>query len=186
MKRKVAIVFVFAGIYILGFLTYNYFNTDKAIFNRVINANGYTVQHIGQSDPLEFFVKPEWISLEKDVKLNVNEKVIESHNTTIVLDEVWNRGEKISFSFHLTFEMNQNEGDFLYNYTVKKSSIISSTSHKDIVLFDKKHKEIEKNGTSKGPETSFSFNINKENLDFIRDGFYVVYHGLQLHEYSKN
>lgn len=185
MKRKVVIVFVFAGVYVLGFLSYNLFNTDKAIFNRVIKSNGYTVQHIGQTDPLEFFIKTEWIPLQKDQKISVNEKLIESHNTTVVLDEVWNQGENISFSFHLTFDMNQKEGDFLYNYIVRRDSYSSITSYKDIMLFNTRHSEIEKNGNSEGPGSSFSFGIHEQNLDLIRDGFYVVHNGLQLHEYSR-
>lgn len=184
MKRKVAIVFFFIGVYILGFITYNFFNTDKAIFNRVINANGYTIQHIGQTDPLEYFINPEWIPLEKDVKLNVNEKLIESHNTTIVLDEVWNRGEDISFSFHLTFDMNQKEGDFLNTFILNQDGSSTSIST-HIMLYDVQHNEIETNGIGVGL-SNFSFGINDENLDKIRDGFHVVHPGLQLHDYSKD
>ncbi len=185
MKRKVAIVFVFIGVYILGFITYNLFNTDKAIFNRVINANGYTFQHIGTIDSLEYFIKPEWIPSEKDKKIRVNEKLIESHNTTVVLDEVWNRGEDISFSFHLTFNMNQKEGEFLNTYisNVDGSSTSGSTH---LMLYDIQHNEIVTDGAGEGPGPFFSFDINKEKLDFIRDGFHVVHNGLQLHEYSKN
>lgn len=183
MKRKVAIVFVFTGVYLLGFLTYNFFNTDKAIFNRVIKANGYTIQHIGQPDPLEFFVKPEWVPLEKDVKLNVNEKLIESHNTTVVLDEVWNRGGNMSFSFELIFNMNPKEGDFLNTFILNQDGSSTSVST-HIMLYGVQHNEIATNGIGVGL-SHFSFGINDEDLDEIRDGFHVVHPGLQLHEYSK-
>jgi len=185
MKKKVAIVFVFAGVYILGFLTYNFFNTDKAIFNRVIKANGYTIQHIGQTDSLEFFIKPEWIPLKQDEKFSINEKLIELHNTSIVLDEVWNQGENISFSFHLTFNMNQKEGEFINTYISNQDGSATS-GMTQIMLYDIQQNEIVTNGIGEGPGSVFSFAINKENLDIIRDGFHVVNNGLQLHEYSKD
>lgn len=185
MKRKFVFVIVLTGVYILGFLTYNFFNTDKAIFNRVISMNGYTIQHNGKTDPLEYFIKPEWIPSKQGEKLSVNERLIELHNTSIVIDEVWNRGNNISFSFHLMFDMNHNGGEFLNTY-ISNEDGTSTSGSSQIMIYDKQQKEIASNGTGVGPGPSFSFNINKENLDLIRDGIHVVHSGLQLHEYSKN
>lgn len=182
------IILIYVGVFFLGFITYNMFKTDdEAIFQKVINSQGYTIKHIGKPEPLEFFIKPEWIAFNSGEEKKENKKLMERNNTTILLDMVINRENDIHFNFHPTFNMNQKGGEFMYIDMINDDgTFTSNTSPIDFALYDKNRNEIIIGAIGSGPESDFSFEIDKENQEQIREGFYVRYSGFHLYKYTKN
>ncbi len=187
MKSKSFVALVVVVIMVLYLSKFNEPSTQ--IQKDILDANGYLVSEITKNYPLEIFIKPEWIPLEDDKKLNLNVKLLEIENTTIYLQEVWNRGDfgdDIYFSFHTTYNLDSTEGRFLNNNVYNQDGSVSTdTSFDDFLIYDSKKNEIVIGETGTGPGSDFSFGVDESQFIEIRNGFYLNYSGMHLYEYSK-
>lgn len=173
-KPKRIVLFCLTSIVVLIF-AYKYYGsnyTNEGILNNVIDKDGYSLSLETEEIPLELFIKPEWIAFYQDERKELKVKLIELHNTTIWLDNVWNRGNDIYFSFTTSFNMNYKAGKFLYNGIFNTDGTFTSPSG-DVKLYDKDMNEFTVGQIGFGPEAAFSFGIQPEEQKLISEGFYV-------------
>lgn len=188
MNKRQKVFTISITIILIIFSLYGYYHlnySSKGILNNVTNRKGYSLFIQQEQVPIEIYIKPEWISYNTNEQKKLGIKVLDIYNTNIILDNVWNRGNDIYFSFHATFNMKYGSGEFLYNGIFNEDGTFSCPSSGKILLYDKIHKMIATGQTGYGPGADFSFGINPEEQMNIKNGFYVTYTGYILYGYSK-
>lgn len=177
-----------AAFFMLAYVVYNYYMkhySNDGILHNVITRSGYTLALRQEPVPVELLVKPEWIANDPDERKEPKIALLERDNTTIVLDNVWNRGSDIYFSFHTTFKMSRDNGSFLYNGLFRENGSFS-TAPVEVLLFDLDRNPIPVGQIGTGPGADFSFGVDPKYKERIRDGFYVSYTGFNLYNYAKS
>jgi hypothetical protein len=82
--------------------------------------------------------------------------------------------------------MNRKNGSFLYNGIFNNhGSFTDNMRDNDIILYTKDNERIEVGQRGIGPGSDFSFGIEPEDYEKIKNGFYVEYSGFILYEYLK-
>ncbi len=187
MKRKISVAIIL-GVFVLS-LSYHYYDTnysDHGILEKVKNRNGYVLNQVQEPISITLFIKPEWIPFDSDSKLTLNEKMLKIHNTNIILDNIWNRGNDIYFSFRTKYDLNYRGGEFVYNGIFNNDGTFSWSSKIDgTILYDKEQRRITVGQTGSGPEADFSFGIESENYSTIKEGFYIEYNNFILYQYAR-
>jgi hypothetical protein len=187
MKRKISVAIILGVVVLL--LSYQYYASnysDHGILEKVINRNGYILKQVQEPISITLFIKPEWIPFDSDSKLSLNEEVLKIHSTNIILDNVWNRGNDIYFSFRTTYDLNYREGEFVYNGNFNEDGTFTWSSKIDgTILYDKEQTRFTVGQTGSGPESDFSFGIGPENYSTIKDGFYIEYNNFIRYQYVK-
>lgn len=187
MTKRKNIVLIFLILLVIVTLIYRAYTihfTNEAIINKVIDREEYSLSLETKQIPVELFIKPEWIAFNKDERKELTIDLLEMHNTNILLDNVWNRGNDIYFSFATIFNMKYKEGEFLYNGFFNDDGTFTSPLE-EVKLYDKNMNEFPVGQTGTGPEASFSFGIQPEEQELIREGFYVKYNGFNLYRYYR-
>jgi hypothetical protein len=185
MKYK-AVLLIILVILMVGYSYYQENYSNKGITNHVIQKDGYTLDLAKTSVPIELFIKPEWIAYRSGEVKNLKIKLLEINHSTIILDNVWNRGNDIYFSFHTTFNMNYKSGTFLYNGIFNNDgSFSSSPDFGELRLLDPNKTSIPLGQIGIGPGSDFSFGIEPKDQKSIQKGFYITYTGFNLYNYSR-
>jgi hypothetical protein len=190
MKKRLKIgLFLIAILALIGGLKihkyYQNHYVSSKIFENIMERKEYSIIKKDKVK-VEIAIKPEWIPFETDKPQSLNIKLYKSHNTTIFLQQVWNRGNDIYFSFHTTFDGDYNNGEFLYNMIINEARTYTSAgSPEDFVLTDLQGNEIQAGQTGYGPGSDFSFGIELSEYNKIKNGFKVKYSGMTLYEYSR-
>ncbi|WP_308635717.1 hypothetical protein [Paenibacillus silvisoli] len=187
--KKMAVFIAIAALMVLGFFLFNRDHAELQTQEKILDANGYVVKPLKDVQPIEIFIKPEWIPFKSGERLKLDLKLMESDQTSIYLREVWNRGEfahDIYFSFQTRYKLNQDKGAFISNYSYNPDGTISrGHQHSDFHLYDSNKNEIMVDETGAGPGSDFSFGVDEGQFKAIKDGFYIKYTGMHLYEYSK-
>lgn len=187
MKRKITSILIICVLtLLLGYQFYSVNYSDHGILAKVTNRNGYVLNQVQEPLSIELYIKPEWIPFDSNHKILLNERLLNMHGTNIILDNVWNRGNDIYFSFHTTYDMNYRNGEFIYNGVFNDDGTFSWSSKIDgTVLYDKNKNKISVGQTGSGPESDFSFGVEPEDYSSIEDGFHVEYNNFILYQYEK-
>lgn len=186
MKRKITFTVIICTLIILLSYKYYYVNySDQGILEKVINKKGYSLNQVQEPISIKLFIRPEWIPFTPDQKLLLNEQLAKIHSTDIILDNIWNRGNDIYFSFRTTYELAYQGGELLYNGVFNEDGSFSWSSRIDgIILYDENGTRISVGQKGSGPESDFSFGIEPEDYEIIKNGFYVEYNDFVLYQYA--
>lgn len=188
LKRSLlAAAIALAVAILIGYSYYNRHYSGKAILDHVTSQEGYKLDMIQEQVPFEIFIKPEWIAFQPDERKAPGIILVQTHQTTILLDDVWHRGKfakDIYFSFHAVFNLKFKSGEFLYNGVFHDNGSVSSPTG-EITLYDRNKNKIPIGQLGFGPGADFSFGISLEDQKRIENGFYVKYTGYMLYHYSK-
>lgn len=191
MRKKVAIgAAIFLLVVLLGFQGVSYYvkyYNSAHIWGKIIKQDGYSVKVNDESTPVEFFIHPEWLSLNKDHSRKINVKVAEAFNTSIILREVTNQGKDFFFDFDTTYKLNDQRGQFLSNQILNGDGTVSSKSSpaSSFEIFTVSGENINHGAYGRGPDSKFFFSVSSEDYDKFNHGFYVRYSGMMLYEYWK-
>jgi len=189
MRKKLPLVIIGILIIFIGVgLNYyiNHFN-NKAILYNITNRKGYSLDIHKESIEIEVFIKPEWIPFDSDEPKNIDVKLCEKNDTDIILTQVWNRGNDIFFSFDTSYHLNYKNGEFLYNGFFNENGTFTFYSNvDDFLVYNLASDSINLGQKGIGPNSAFSFGIQSEEYDKIRNGFYIKYSGMNLYSYSLN
>jgi hypothetical protein len=188
MKRKMP--FIIIGLFIISAAILFYYRshyTDAAILENATSGKGYSLKASEEAVIIEVFIKPEWIPFDSEKPQKLNIKLWEKNNTSIILTQVWNRGDDIFFSFDTKYNLDYRKGEFLYNgIFYVDGTFTSKNGIYDILVYDSLNNEVEIGQRGSGPNSSFSFGINPDQYDQIRKGFNLKYSGMTLYRYSLN
>ena len=183
-NRPLWIVLLLVVLFNAGYLSYEYFS-DERILSNILKRDHYSITK-KDNIKVDLNIKPEWIPFDTEEPQELNIKIAETHNTNISLQQVWNRGNDIYFSFHTSFNLDYRNGNFLYNMLLNDDGTYTSKgAHADFQLTDLKGNAIPLGQTGAGPGSDFSFGIEPSDYEKIKDGFNVSYSGLILYEYLR-
>ncbi|KRF31658.1 hypothetical protein [Paenibacillus sp. Soil787] len=187
MKFKlIAVLFFIIIIFSSIFYFAKQYNSDPY---DVFRNKEYLVKEIRNPVPIEIFIKPQWIPFDTTKPKNINLNMITMNNTTIELQQIWNRGEfakDIYLSFHVKYRPFLKQGDFLSNKIFTSDGAFrDNISFDHFTINDIDHKVINIGQIGEGPNSDFSFGINSDQFKEIRNGFYLTYSGMVLYEYEK-
>lgn len=184
-NRSWVIALVIVFVIIVGYRNYMEHFSDAGILDKVTQRDGYSLTIKQEQIPIEVFIEPEWIPFNSDERKKLDIKLLELHDTTIYLDNVWNKGEEIYFSFHTKHRMHYRSGEFLYNGVFHNNGRFSFPSPGKTFLYDKERNHIPLGGYGEGPDADFSFGIRTEDQHLIDNGLYVKYTKFILYGYKK-
>jgi len=184
-KRTWVISLVIVFVVIVGYRYYMEHFSNEGVFNNITQRNGYSLTMLQEQLPIELFIEPEWIPFTPDERKQLNMKLLELDGTSIYLDNVWNKGDEIYFSFHTKLNMNYWSGEFLYNGIFHDNGAFSFPAPGEVILYDKEQNSINLGGHGEGPGADFSFGIRAEDQHRINQGLYVKYSRFILYEYKK-
>ena len=134
MSSRLKVFAITLILIVMVLMFYRYYNlnyTQQAILDNVTNRDGYSLINQQEQVPIEVFIKPDWIPFKPNERKELNVQLLKIHNTTIILDNVWNRGTSgndIYFSIHAAFNMKYKAGEFLYNGLFNEDGTFSSPS----------------------------------------------------------
>lgn len=184
--KKYTAIILGIMVLLLGFKYYYDNYSSQGILEKVIRQNGYRLNQAQEPISAKLYIKPEWIPLISDQRLSLKEHLLQIHSTDIILDNVWNRGNDIYFSFCTAYDLEYKEGEFLYNGIFNEEGGFSWNSRIDgIVVYDMSGKRVDLGQTGSGPGSDFSFGIQPEDYTRIKDGFYVEYNDFILYQYVR-
>lgn len=189
MKKRIPLIIIGIVIIYAGLVSfyYNTHFTSAAILRNATNRDGYSLNIHKEPIEIELFIKPEWIPFASDEPKNLDVKLCEKNNTDIMLTQVWNRGNDIYFTFDTSYHLNYTNGEFLYNGLFNEDGTFTTSSNiNDFLVYNLSGESIYLGQHGFGPNSSFSFGIEPEEYEKIRDGFYVKYSGMILYSYSLN
>ncbi len=189
MKKKIPLVIIGVLIIIIGVGVSYYMNhfSNTAILNNITNRKGYSLNIHKEPVEVELYIKPEWIPFDSDKPKNLNIKLCEKNNTDIILTQVWNRGSDIYFSFDTSYHLDYKNGEFLYNGFFYEDGMFRSNNNiNDFFVYNSEKESIFLGQLGFGPNSAFSFGIDPDEYNKIRNGFHIKYSGLILYSYSLN
>ncbi len=161
--------------------------SEEAIFNNIINRDGYTIYEIQKPISFTVYIEPTWIPKNEDEVINLNKGIGEVGKVGILLENVMHRGNDIYFNFDARQFINYDSGEFLYHSTFNEDGTIATYHPSNAFnIYDKKNNKIDVAVGQRGygPNSKFSFGIDIEYFDVIKDGFTLEYNGGILYGYS--
>jgi hypothetical protein len=185
MKNKIYIALAVLILLILSFSINKIRNSDKAIFNRIINQNGYSIREIQKPITFTAFIKPEWFPKAKGDVSELNVEIGKVNEIGIILESVIFRENDLYFNFNAKPPLNRPHGEFLYSSVIHADGTSSTYSVEYPYKVYTKDHSILINETGSGPESKFSFALKLKDVDLIKKGFTMEYKGSVLYEYSK-
>lgn len=85
-------------VLILIVASWLYQNRRTAVYERIIQQDGYTLSLVDEGITAEFFLKPEWIPERDGEEKKLNLVIEEKFDTKIILEKVAKRERRISMS----------------------------------------------------------------------------------------
>lgn len=151
----------------------------------MLNQQGYTVYEI--LNPVNFtgFIESSWIPMKENEQYELNKSISKVGNVEIILESVINRENDIYFNFDAIPFIQYKEGEFLYHGIINEDG--TATSYFNIngfEIYNNKDIKIEVGQRGIGPDSKFSFGIDKDNYDLIAEGFTLEYQSSILYGYS--
>lgn len=162
-----------------------YHNRSSAVYQRIINHNGYSLSLVKESVAVEFFLKPEWIPKEiGETKLNL--VVAKKFDSDIVLEKVGKREKDIYIQLNVVPHPNPKSGQILNIALITNDSFIN-TNGPEWQITDTTGKDLLGGtyGGGEGPGNAISVDIPDTELSKFTQGAHVRFSGFYLYGYTK-
>lgn len=183
-KNKVFIILIAAAVLIAAYKYYSDHYSKAGILRKAVSREGYKVTELQKPINLTGVIKPEWIPGKENDVVELNEEIGKIGKVSIIIESVMNRGSDIYFNFDAIPYIRYKEGEFLYHYLINQDGTYTSYYSDTFKLYaDNRNIDVGQTGT--GPDSKFSFGINIEYYDRIKDGFTFDYTGGILYAYDK-
>lgn len=160
--------------------------SEEAIFNNVQNGDNYKIYEIQKPITFTVYIEPTWIPKNENQIINLNKEIGKVGQVGILLENVMHRGNDIYFNFDAKQFINYDSGEFLYHGTFNEDGTVTSYNPSNAFnIYDNKNNKIDVIGqTGFGSSSKFSFGIDIDNFDVIKDGFTLEFNGGILYGYS--
>jgi beta-lactamase regulating signal transducer with metallopeptidase domain len=159
--------------------------SKEGIFNNVLNQDGYTTFEIQKPVSFTAYIESTWIPKKENEVIELNKEIGKVGKVGILLESVMHRGNDIYFNFDAKQFINNDSGEFLYNDILNEDGTATSYNLWDAFNIYNNNTKIDVGQTGYGPGSKFSFGINIENYDVIKDGFTLEYKGSILYGYFR-
>lgn len=182
---KILLSVGFLFIILISVIFYKNNISKEGIFKNVLNSDGYKIYEIQKPVTFTAFIEPTWIPKNENEVVELSEEVSKVGKVGILLESVMHRGHDIYFNFDARQFINYHSGEFLYHYTFNEDGTVTTYNPSNSFnIYDNKNNKINVGQRGYGPISKFSFGINIENYDVIKDGFTIEYSGVILYGYS--
>jgi hypothetical protein len=159
--------------------------TKSAIYNKVVNQEGYHLSEIQKQIKFTADIKSDWIPTTEGENFFLNKKIGRIDHVDIILKSVWNRGNDFYFTFDEVPDIKYKEGEIVGNFSIDENGSIMVKDY-TYRLYNKDKINIEIGQRGFGPNSIFSFGIDTDDHDLIKDGFTLVCNGMNLYHYTKD
>ncbi|MCK9859934.1 hypothetical protein [Paenibacillus sp. ATY16] len=162
-----------------------YHNRSSAVYQRIINQDGYSLSLVKEGVAVEFFLKPEWIPKEiGETKLNL--VVAKKFDSDIVLEKVSKREKDLYIQLNVVPHPNPKSGQILNIALITKDSFIN-TNGPEWIITDATGKDVLGGtyGGGEGPGNAISIDIPDTQLAKFAQGVHVRFSGFYLYGYTK-
>ncbi|MEK3885577.1 hypothetical protein, partial [Paenibacillus sp. PL2-23] len=89
MRWKLGLGVVLAGRMLT--MLWLYHNRSEAVYDRIINQQGYSLALVKEGISAEFFLRPEWIPEQNGEETVLNRVILDQFDTEVVLEKVQRR-----------------------------------------------------------------------------------------------
>jgi hypothetical protein len=183
LKWKVALGIVLIAALITAYWLYQ--NRSEAIYQRVVNQDGYTLSLVKENISAEFFLKPEWIPERNGEERLLNLVIEEKFDTEIILEKVAKRENDFYIQLNLVPHPNRTSGQLLSTSLIEGGTFttggmnwqVTNTAGEDLLQ--------DGFGTGGGPgNLSFLFVEDKDREKFVQ-GAVIRYSSYYLYGYRQ-
>ena len=162
--------------------------SKKGIYKNVLNQDGYEIYEIQKPVHFSTYIEPEWIPTlnptEDNKVIELNKEISKVGNVAIIIESIMHRGNDIYFNFDAIPYITYEEGEFLYNYTFNDDGTATTyNNYPTFIIYNNSNMQVDKGQNGFG-SSQFSFGIDIDNYDLIKDGFTLEYNSSILYGYS--
>lgn len=185
MKWKVLLGIVLIVIVIAA--SWLYRNRGEAVYERVINQDGYTLSLVKEGIAVEFFLEPEWIPKQAGEETRLNLVLEEKFDTIVVLEKVAKRENDFYIQLNTIPHPNRTSGQLLSTSLIANGSFTSTGSFTKWQVTDTAgHDLLAGNfGTGDGPGNLSSLFINDSDREKFAQGADIRFSGYYLYGYRQ-
>lgn len=182
-KWKLWSVILFVLILIVA--SWLYQNRRTAVYERIIQQDGYTLSLVEQGITVEFFLKPEWIPERDGEEKRLNLVIEEKFDTKIILEKVAKREKDFYIQLNTDPYPNRTTGQLLSTSLITEGSF-TSTSGRWQATDNVGDDLLEGNfGGGEGPGNLSILAINDADREKFAQGAHIRYSGYYLYEYQQ-
>lgn len=176
-------------VVVIGVAAWAFMNRDEAVYNRIMNRQGYEVSLIQENVSTSFAIKPEWVP-ETIGEVNELNLVIEKKfNSTIVLESIGRRENDVYFNLNAIPSAARNSGHLLTTSIIHSNGTYSTASGApegkwQISNENGKTITMTQYGTGDGPGNLSSIFINDEDDSLFDQDLNILFTGYNLYGYQ--
>lgn len=170
-------------IVIISVIFYKNYVSKEGIYNNVLKRDGYKIHEIQKPANFTAYIESAWIPKDENEVIELDKEIGKVDKVGILLESVIHRGNDIYFNFDANQFINYDSGQFLTNYILNEDGSVTTYNSPDSFNIYNNTK-IDVGQTGFGPDSKFSFGIDIEVYDAIKDGFTLEYDGSILYGYS--
>ena len=146
----------------------------------------YKLTLLDKNEPIEIFVKSEWIPQKEDEAFLIQEVVATIEGNDISLEQVKYRDTDIYFSFITKNNLHRNSGVLIANQIIEPNGGVSSGNFmNELKIYNTNGEEIPIGQMGIGPKFDFSFGIDLTDVSSIEQGFSIKNARYLLYRYEK-
>ena len=165
-----------------------YHHRSEAVYERILQQDGYTLTLIKEQIATEFFLKPEWIPEKTGEEKRLNVVIGEKFATKIVLEKVGKRERDFYIQLNAMPYPDRRSGQFLTTTLVHPNGSYSTPGHLDRwVVTDPAGQDILNMNYSSGdgPGNLSMLFIDDTHLEKLEQGAHVRFSGYNLYGYRQ-
>ena len=173
-------------IVIISVIFYKNYVSKEGIYNNVLKRDGYKIHEIQKPANFTAYIESAWIPKDENEVIELDKEIGKVDKVGILLESVMHRGNDIYFNLDARQFINYDSGEFLYHGTFNEDGSFKTYNRANAFnIYDNKNNKIDVVGQrGYGPSSKFSFGIDIENIDVIKDGFTLEFNGGILYGYS--
>lgn len=176
-------------ISILVTASWLYYNRSEAVYDRIINQQGYSMSLVKEGVSVGFFLKPEWIPKEVG-ETQLDLVIARKFDSDIVLEKVGKRETDFYIQLNVVPHPDRTSGQLLNTSIITNHSFTSTGGFKWKLTDDAGNDLLENHyGTGEGPGNTSVIFIEDTDRDKFSQGANVHYSGYSLygyHQYNKS
>ncbi|MCA0757753.1 hypothetical protein KP806_22070 [Paenibacillus sp. N4] len=172
-------------VLILIVASWIYLNRRAAVYERIIQQDGYTLSLVDEGIAAEFFLKPEWIPEREGEEKRLNLVIEEKFGTKIILEKVAKRKKDFYIQLNAVSYPNRSSGQLLSTSLLLDGSIASANGGWQVT--DKAENNLLEDGFGggEGPGNVSILAINDADRKKFANGANIRYTGYYLYNYQK-
>ncbi|MDF2724080.1 MAG: hypothetical protein K0Q59_3755, partial [Paenibacillus sp.] len=185
MKWKLSFGIVLIVILIVA--NWLYQNRSEAVYERIIQQDGYTLSLVTEGISAQFFLKPEWIPKQNGEEKRLNLVIEAKFDTKIVLEKVAKREKDFYIQLNTIPYPDRSSGQLLSTNLIANGSFTSAGGYPKWQITDAEGRSLlgSSFGTGDGPGNLSALFIDDADLEKFDQGAYVRFSGYNLYGYRQ-